>query len=87
MKERYNAIMALSDKYPNVIPIFGGAYHCDGSIESIISGIPHVVRTAKIFHWHESPADAIRTFCHLCLVDPALVECYIGMTFEKLVEV
>lgn len=34
----------------------------------------------------EALANACRTFCSLCFVDPALIECYIGMKFEKLTE-
>ena len=83
----YNAIMALADKYPNVIPIFGGALWVEGDINKLISCIPHVVHDAKFFNWHEGVVGAIRTFCHLCFVDPALVECCIGMSFKELVEV
>ena len=37
----------------------------------------------KLFGWHESKPQAMRTFCKLAMVDPALVEVYIGMKFEE----
>jgi hypothetical protein len=79
------AIEALDEKYPNTIPIFGGALWIK-DIEGIIQSLPHVIQSAKFFNWHDTIANACRTFCSLCFVDPALVECYIGMKFEKLTE-
>ena len=43
-----------------------------------------VARSAKVFHWHKGVADAMRTFCHICYVDPALVEVYLGFHFNEL---
>jgi hypothetical protein len=77
------AVEALDEKYPNAIPIFGGAIWVNG-IEGIIKSLPHVIHSAKFFGWHDTLANACRTFCHLCFIDPALVECHIGMKFEKL---
>ena len=74
----------LDEKYGNAIPIFGGAIWVDG-LEKLISGLPHVIQSAKFFKWHESLANACRTFCHLCGYDPALIEVYIGMKFEELI--
>ena len=82
----YNAIMALADEHHNAIPIFGGALRVEGNLDNLIACIPHVVHDAKFFKWHEGVVGAIRRFCHLCFVDPALVETYIGMSFEELVE-
>ena len=78
-------ILALNEKHRNAIPIFGGALWVDG-IEKLINSLPHVISEVKFRGWHESLADACRTFCHLCLIDPMLVEVSIGMSFEKLVE-
>ena len=79
------AVEALDEKYGNAIPIFGGAIFVH-NIEDIIHTLPHVIHSAKFFKWHDTPANACRTFCHLCFTDPALVECAIGMKFEKLTE-
>ena len=89
----HHAISTLSEKYSNAVPVFGGAlgaYNCinadtvdiDGFMSHLISVIPN----AKFFNWHEGVVGALRRFCRLCLVDPALIECYIGMSFEQLCE-
>ena len=81
-------IEALADKLPNerVIPIFGGAAFIDPTdTNAIIDYLPEVIRGAKFWHWSAGLADACRVFCHCLLVDPALIECCIGMKFEELV--
>lgn len=89
----HNAIVSLSDKYPNAIPIFGGALHayncvnCDTpNFHEFVSYIPNVIHSAKFYHWHEGVVGAIRRFCHLCFVDPCLVEIYLGMSLAELVD-
>ena len=88
------AITALADKYDNAIPIFGGAlgaynYINNDSLDydSFVRCLSHVIHNAKFYNWHEGVVGALRRFCHLCYIDPALIELYIGMTFEKLCEV
>ena len=78
------AIEALDEKYPNAIPIFGGALWVN-DLECLVASLPSVISGARFFEWHAGLADACRTFCHLCFTDPTLVECYIGMKFEQLV--
>lgn len=78
------AIEALDEKYPNAIPIFGGALWVH-DLEALIDSLPSLISNAKFWKWHGGLADACRTFCHLCFIDPALVECCIGMKFEQLV--
>lgn len=34
--------------------------------------------------WRQPLPDAMRDYCHIALVDPALVESYIGMRFEDI---
>jgi len=80
-----HAVEALDEKYPNAIPIFGGAIWVR-DITDIIRMLPSVIHSAKFFRWHAGLADACRTFCSLCFVDHALVECYIGIKFEELVK-
>ena len=48
--------------------------------------LPHVVRNARFFGWPEGPVDALNRFCHICLVDPKLIEAYLGITFEEVVK-
>lgn len=80
-------IEKMHDQYPNTIQVLGGAYfaidHTDNFADFVLY-IPNVISNAKFYNYHLSPAQACRTFCHLCLVDPMLVEVYLGMTFEEL---
>ncbi len=80
-------IEALNEKYRNAIPIFGGAIWIDGSdIEKVALYLPSIIRNAEFHGWHDTLANACRVFCHCLFVDPALLEAYIGYTFEDLVE-
>jgi hypothetical protein len=79
-------ITALDRKYDHAIAIFGGALFVYNDIESLVRTLPTVIKSAKFFGWHENSADTCRTFCHCAFVDPALIETYIGMKFEKLVK-
>lgn len=90
----YNAITALDDKYPNAIAIFGGALraydyiNCDEpSFEKFVAYLPTVAKNAKFYRWHEGTVGALRRFCHLCLVDPMLVELYLGMSLNELCQI
>lgn len=80
----------LSREYDNAIPVFGGAdiayaRACgeDPSLKVFVNYLPPVASAAKYFKWHEGVAGALRRFCHICLVDPALVEAYLGIKFEE----
>ena len=83
------AIEDMDKSNPNTIPVLGGARlaieHTDNFGE-FVTYFPHVVHSAKFFGWVGGASSALRSFCHLCLVDPMLVEAYLGMTFEKLCE-
>jgi hypothetical protein len=86
-------IEKLGDKYSNAIPVFGGALwaydHVSGSdvnMAKFVSYLPSVISDAKFFKWHEGEVGALRRFCRICLVDPALVEAYLGIGFEELVK-
>lgn len=86
----YNAITTLADKYDNAIPIFGGALgaynyiNCDTpDFERFVKCLSAVVHNAIFFKWHEGVVGALRRFCRLCLVDPALIECYMGLYLDE----
>ena len=81
---RIPTIEALNEQHQGAIAIFGGALWVEG-IEDLVGSLPHIIREAKYRNWHEGVASACRTFCHLCHIDPMLVEVYIGMRFEILV--
>jgi hypothetical protein len=80
-----NYIIALDEKYGNAIPVFGGALFVYDDIDTLIRTLPTVIKHAKFFEWHENSANTCRTFCHCAFIDPALIEAYIGMTFENFV--
>lgn len=85
----YDAIVALDKKYGNAIPVFGGAlgaHKCieRGDIAGFVRYFPDLIHSAKFFKWHENTATVLRRFCHLCLVDPALIEVYLGCTFNEI---
>lgn len=78
----------LSDKYDNAIPVFGGAlwayeYAKVGDIKNFVKYLPNVVSEAKFRGWHEGIAGALKRFCHICLIDPMLVESYLNIRFEE----
>lgn len=80
---RIPLIENLNKEHPDAIAIFGGALWVE-DISSLIGSLAHVISEAKFRNWHEGLAGACRTFCHMCLVDPMLVEAYMGMKFEDL---
>lgn len=80
-------IEALDEKHSNAIPIFGGAIWIDPTdTDRIINHLPSIIKSAQIWKWHAGLADACRQFCYCLFVDPMLIESYIGMKFEQLVE-
>ena len=78
-------IIKMQKTEPNTIAIFGGAIWVT-DIDELLEFLPAVVRNARFLKWEKGLADACRRFCHLCFIDPTLVEAYIGMKFETLVE-
>lgn len=81
-------IEVLDAKYHNAIPIFGGAiwvYHNnDFDSQRFIAGLSHIIHSAEFFKWHEGVLGALRRYCHICMVDPLIVEVELGMKFEEL---
>jgi hypothetical protein len=84
-------LLELNKKYDNAIAVFGGAYWAhqvviSGNFDEFVLFLGSVIRNARFYNWHESVPQALRRFCHLCLVDPTLVEVYLGMSLEQLVK-
>lgn len=80
----------LNEQHEHAIAVLGGAYfaiecvhgeHLD--MEQFVLFLPDVINKARFFGWHEGVVGALNRFCHLCLVDPSLIEAYIGMRFEE----
>ena len=87
----YQSVHSLAEQYDNAIPIFGGALgayehiNCDSpNYKQFIKCLVNTIEDAKFYKWHEGAVGAARRFCRLCLVDPALIELYIGTSFEEL---
>lgn len=74
----------LNERHSHAVAIFGCAASVK-DIKDVLDFLPQVIGNAKFYRWHESAANACRTFCHLCLIDPSLIEVYIGISFEKLI--
>lgn len=82
-------VETLDKKHGNAIPIFGGAlwvYDEDDNLDfdRFMSGLAHIPESAKFFKWHGGVADALRTFCNICMVDPVVIEVYMGAKFEEI---
>jgi len=89
---RFN-IISLEDIHDNAVAVMGGAYwaaqevHKDNpDFGAFVEYLCNMIHDYKFFGWHESIAQAMRTFCKLAMVDPALVEAYIGMRFEEVAQ-
>lgn len=85
-------ILALEDKYENSVAVMGGAYwaaqevHRDKpNFSKFVEYLSNMVHDYAFFGWHEPIPQAMRTFCKLAMVDPALVEAYLGMKFEEMI--
>ena len=81
-------IEVLDAKYPNAISVFGGAlwvYNGDTlNNERFVTALFNIAENARFFNWHESPADAMRRFCSICMMDAEAIEVCLGMKFEEL---
>lgn len=82
-------IESLGKKHSNAIPIFCGALltydeEDNFNFERFINSLAEVPVDSKFYNWHDTSANAMRTFCHICMVDPVIVETHLGMKFEEL---
>lgn len=70
------------------IAIYGGAYHYaleeNTSIENLISILEVAIHDAKFFTPQCKPSVIAKNFCHLLLIDPMLIEAYLGIRFSSL---
>lgn len=79
----------LQAQYNNAIAVFNGAYYANdiaktGDIATFCEFLPGIARNAIFFQWHEGVAGALRRFCHMCLIDPALIEAYLDIKFKDI---
>lgn len=69
---------------PKSIPVYGGVYHLythedEPSLSSIIDCINECVRSAKFYEPETAPEVVVRNVCHLCFIDPMIIEAYVGV--------
>ena len=83
-------ILTLQDKYDNAVAVMGGAYWASQEVHNdkpnfnkFIEYLSNMLIDYDFLGWHESKPQAMRTFCKLAMVDPTLVEVYLGMKFEE----
>ena len=81
-EKTYQVLHDMDKTRPNVFPMFGGAVYVH-TIDDLIDYLPNVISWSRRKGYNI--IDNIHTFCHLCYIDPMLVEAYIGMRFEELI--
>lgn len=68
---------------PRSIEIYGGAYHLynngEPTIEDIVRCMFNAVDNAKFFTPDTRPITTARRFCGLIMIDPMLIEVYLGV--------
>jgi hypothetical protein len=86
-----NNIRALAQTHENAIAVMGGAYFAAQDIHqdtpnfnAFIYKMDEMIRQHLFRDYDEPLEKSMKTFCHLCMVDPALVEAYLGMKFKDI---
>ena len=75
---------------PNDIFVYAGAYHLAMQYEDAVpfdvltGAINGAIKNAKFFVPSVKPSAVARKFCHLLMVDPMLLEVYLGIRLEAL---
>ena len=77
----------LSRTNERAIPTIGGAVFAASAIKAGDLGafcryLLHVPSFVK--EWEGGIVGAMNDFCHICLVDPMLIEVYLGITFAEI---
>ena len=75
----------------NSIAIYGGAYFLAQDIEDdtftmdkMLVPLKHAVINARFFNPDVNTSSVIKNFCHLLLIDPALIELYFGFRLNAI---
>lgn len=75
--------------YP-VIQVFAGAYHAvdyahgeNIDLHEFCTYLLGMIKFAISTRYPNGIEDALERFCHICLVDPKLIEAYLGIRFEE----
>lgn len=85
------SVESLHEKHGNAIQTLGGVlsayeYAESSDLHKFCQCLSHVILEAQLSKWHSGISGAMKTFCNLCLIDYALVECYLGMSFNDIEE-
>lgn len=80
-------LYAIEQTYRHAIAVLGGACYAataiaEGDMDEFVGYMKNVPASAKFRG--VDVADALEKFCDICLVDPKLIETYIGMTFAEI---
>lgn len=69
---------------PNSIPVYGGLYHLynngEPSLDAIVAAILRAVDDAKFFEPTTPSNVVVRNACALLLIDPMLIQIYMGVS-------
>ena len=82
-------LCALQERNTHAIPVLGGAVYAaeyaeKNDLQKFMEYLPRVIESAYIYSWEGGIADALRTFCNLCLIDPTLIEVLYGKRFADI---
>lgn len=86
-------LYALQKTYPDAIPVLGGAVFAatavaendlDALVEYLVNAVTNP--SSRVKNWRGGVVSICENFCHVCLVDPKLVELYMGYTFAELAQ-
>ena len=90
MRERIiQELEKMDAEHSNDSAIFFGAiydyqYIQNHEYEKFSEKLLYVIRDAIFYRWHDTPANAAKTYCHLCGIDPALIEVFLGKRLDDL---
>ena len=86
-------ILNLDKQYDdNAIVILGGAVFASSAIKSMdydtfTEHLMKVPGNCVFWGWNNGIEDALNHFCHACMVDPKLIEVYLGITFAEIANI
>lgn len=81
----------LKGTHERAIPVLGGAIFATtalraGDLQAFARYLLNVPSSIGKSGWPGGVEDALNTFCHVCLVDPKLIEVYLGTTFAEIAQ-
>lgn len=84
-------LYALKKVYPDAIPVLGGAVFAataiaENDMDEFVEYLAFAITcpSLRVKCWPGGIVSICEEFCHICLVDPKLVEVYLGYTFAEI---